>query len=313
MDDDVVVEFQHVNMRFGNLQALNDLSFSVKEGEIFGFIGPNGSGKTTTIRLMLDLYPRQSGTIEIFGLDPARALDRLGPRLGVVFDQHGLYEYLSAMEHLFFWGEIFGLEEAALASRSDFLLRAVGLMERRHHLVKTYSKGMRQRLALARALMNRPRLLILDEPFDGIDVETRHDLLEIIPRLAQEERMTIFLTSHNLHDIERLCHRVAIIKRGSVIACDTMDSLRQMAQKSRVLIVNFGDGITEKSVRAVIPEGDYLPEYKELRLCLDTQGTRFPADEIVRRLVQRGLPIKGVREEKLDLEDIYLKLTAEGE
>ena len=308
-----MIEFQNVNMRFGNLQALNNLSFLVKEGEIFGFIGPNGSGKTTTIRLMLDLYPRQSGKIRIFGLDPARDLARLGPRLGVVFDQHGLYEYLSAVEHLLFWGELFGLEKTTLISRSESLLRTVGLMERREDLVKTYSKGMRQRLALARALMHRPRLLILDEPFDGIDVETRHDLLQIIPRLAREERMTIFFTSHNLHDIERLCHRIAIIKHGMVVACDTADNLRQMARQSSVLIVNFGEGVTENEIRAVFPEGTYSSEHKELRLHLERQGARLSADEIMRKLVQRGLSIKSIREEKLTLEDIYLKLTAEEE
>lgn len=310
---DVVVEFQSVNMRFGNLQALNDLSFSVQKGEIFGFIGPNGSGKTTTIRLMLDLYPRQGGTIRIFGLDPACALDRLGPCLGVVFDQHGLYEHMSAKEHLFFWGEMFGQRGAALASQCSFLLQMVGLEKRQYDLVRTYSKGMRQRLALARALMNRPRFLILDEPFDGIDVETRHDLLTLIPRLARDETMTVFLTSHNLPDVERLCQRIAIIKRGAVIACDTTDNLRQMAEKSRTLIVTFDDRATEESVRAAIPEGEYVPECRELRLHLQSQGTRLSADEIVRRLVQRGLPVKAVREEKMDLEDIYLRLTVEEE
>lgn len=307
---DAIVEFAGVAKRFGAIQALKDLSFHVSEGEIFGFIGPNGSGKTTTTRLMLDLYRRDSGEIRLFGLDPAVAFGQIGPRVGVTFDQHALYESLSPEEHLMFWGRLLGQGGGELAERCRFLLEAVGLDGRRRDPVRTFSKGMRQRLAFARSLINRPRFVIMDEPFDGIDVETKRDLVSLLQAVVNEERMTAFLTSHNLVDVERLCHRVAIVKKGAVIACDTTENLRRIAQKRQVLVVTFAESEREEVVLSVAPEGTYNPETRELRV--EREPGAGTGDAVVRRFMDRNMPIKSFREEALSLEDIYLKLTGGG-
>jgi ABC-2 type transport system ATP-binding protein len=307
---DPLVSFEGVSKRFGSIQALDGLTFEAGEGEIFGFVGPNGCGKTTTTRLMLDLYRRDAGEIRIFGYDPAVDFARVGPQLGVTFDQHALYESLSAEEHLVFWGRMFGASGPELKERCRFLLEAVGLTTRRKSPARTFSKGMRQRLAFARSLINRPRLAIMDEPFDGIDVETKRDLVDLLHTVVREEGMTTFLTSHNLVDIERLCRRVAIVKHGQVIACDTTENLRAKTRKRQVLVVTLGEGADGDLVQAAVPEGLYDPETRCLRV--EYVPDSGPPDAVVRRLMERNLPVSSFREETLSLEDIYLSLTGGG-
>lgn len=305
-----VVSFDGVRKRFGAIQALDGLSFQVGEGEILGFVGPNGCGKTTTTRLMLDLYRRDAGEIRVFGYDPAVDFSRIGPQLGVTFDQHALYESLSAEEHLVFWGRMFGKGGPDLQRRCRFLLEAVGLAERKKGPARTFSKGMRQRLAFARSLINSPRFVIMDEPFDGIDVETKRDLVDLLHTVVREEGMTTFLTSHNLVDIERLCRRVAIVKRGVVVACDTTENLRAKTRKRQVLVVTMGEGADGDLVQAAAPDGFYDPETRRLRVEYVPDGG--PPDAVVRRLMERNQPVRSFHEETLSLEDIYLSLTGGG-
>jgi len=307
---DPVVTAQGVRKRFRSIQALDGISFEVPEGEIFGFVGPNGCGKTTTVRLMLDLYRRDAGEMRVFGLDPAVDFSRIGPRLGVILDQHALYDNLTPEEHLVFWGRMFGLSGTALRERTTYLLEAVGLGARRSSRARTLSKGMRQRLAFARSFVNRPRLVIMDEPFDGIDFDTKRHLIDFLRRTVEEEGMTTFITSHNLVDIERLCHRVAVVRRGVVVACDTMENLGRMTQKRRVLVVSLDKGLRSDLVASVVPEGVYDAEAGELRV--EAASNDEPPDALLRRLMDRNLTVRGFREEVATLEDVYLSLTGGG-
>lgn len=307
---DPVVTMRGVHKRFRSIQALDGVSFEVPEREIFGFVGPNGCGKTTTIRLMLDLYQRDAGEISIFGVDPAVAFSRIGPRLGVILDQHALYDNLTAEEHLVFWGRMYGLGGRDLRERSAFLLEAVGLGARRSSRARTFSKGMRQRLAFARCFINRPRLVIMDEPFDGIDFETKRHLIDFLQRTVEEEGMTTFITSHNLVDIERLCDRVAVVRRGVVVACDTTENLGRMTQKRRVLVVALDKGLPSELVASIVPEGAYDPEAGELRV--EAGSNDSPPDALLRRLMDRNVTVRGFHDEVATLEDIYLSLTGGG-
>jgi len=307
---DPAVSVQGVSKRFRKIRALNSLTFEVQEGEIFGFVGPNGCGKTTTTRLMLDLYRRDAGEIRVFGLDPAVSFGQIGPRLGVIFDQHALYDNLTAEEHLVFWGRLYGASGRKLNQRCDFLLEAVGLGARRTSLVRTFSKGMRQRLTFARCLISRPRLVIMDEPFDGIDFETKRHLVELLRSTVDEEGMTTFITSHNLVDIERLCQRVAVVRQGALVACDSTENLRKMTQKRQVLVITLGEGTRPEDIDSIVPEGTYDPEARELRV--ELAAGNGPPDAVVRRLMDRSISVRSFREDSATLEDIYLSLTGGG-
>jgi ABC-2 type transport system ATP-binding protein len=302
-----IVVLEKVSMKFKNIEALNELSFSIGQGEVFGFIGPNGSGKTTTIRLMLDLYPRQAGTILIFGEDPSKNFPNVGSKIGVVFDSQCLYENLSAEEHLVFWGKMLGQRGSNLEVKCKNILQLVGLEQDKTRLIKTYSKGMRQKLAIARAIMNEPQLLILDEPFDGIDIETRHELLTLIPNLVSQLQTSIFITSHNLYDIERLCNRIAIIKKGNLVACDTLVNLWRLTNRCQKVVISLGGQTDVNVLQKIIPEGIFDDQRNELLLKLEEPMESI--NDYVKKLIDSNIPIISIARENYNLEDIYLDLT----
>lgn len=305
---EICLEFQDVEKRFGSVQALKRVSFNVSKGEIFGFIGPNGSGKTTAIRIVLDYLRPDSGVVRVFGHDPAVKFSSIGPRVGVMLEQPGLHDYLTAEEYLEFYAGLFDLSKPEAATRCHKLLQMMGLSDRAGDLLRTYSKGMRQRVAFARALLNQPRLLILDEPFDGIDAETRRDLLHLIPRVAGEQGTAVLLTSHNLAEVEQVCHRVAVVKEGRILACDRTDTLRRSVQKQTILVVRFSRSVPDEEIRRIFPNAQYVLEGDEMKVEMTERG--MSRDEVLRQLLDNGVSVAGLREEEMTLEDVYFTLTS---
>ena len=235
-----ILEARNLVKKFGDLTAVNDVSFAIEEGEVFGLLGPNGAGKSTTIAMLSGLFPPTNGSARIGGLDVERDLARVKQIIGVVPQDLALYPTLNARENVGFFGELYGLRGKALRERVEEVLGYVGMLERAKDRVQTYSGGMKRRVNLAAGLVNHPRLLFLDEPTVGVDPQSRNHIFESVQRLNREQGMSILYTTHYMEEAERLCHRVGIIDRGKLIALDT----------PRRLIDSLGGGILQLGLAA---------------------------------------------------------------
>lgn len=305
-----LVEFHDVWKKFGQVDALRGITFELKAGEVFGFIGPNGSGKTTTIRTLLGFYQPHKGAVRVFGRDPASQFAEIGPSVSVMLEQPGLYDHLTAAEYLEFYAGVFGVPPSQFADRGRELLRLVGLEDRAGHLLGTFSKGMRQRVSLARCLINQARLLVLDEPFDGIDVETRRHILDLLPSLARNDGATIFVTSHNLPEVEQISDRIAVVKKGRIVGLDRPEVLRRQLARKNVLVIKLGGALHNGDINKVLPQCTYDSNRLELRIELG-QAELTP-DQVLKKLVDRGISVAAMTEEVSTLEDVYFALTSAG-
>jgi ABC-2 type transport system ATP-binding protein len=215
--DEPVIRVDGLTKRYGNVVAVDGLSFEVPPGSVFGFLGPNGAGKTTTINLLLGLIEPSGGTASVLGFNTGTAADQIRARVGAMLDEHGLYEHLSAYENLDFYGRVGRMPADQRESRITRALEDIDLWDRRHDRAGDWSKGMQQRQALARALLHDPQLLFLDEPTAGLDVVSAREVRAQLVDLASQGR-TIFLTTHNMAEAEELCARVAVISEGRLLA-----------------------------------------------------------------------------------------------
>ena len=222
---DIAISTEKLTRCFGALTAVNGMDLQVESGQFFGFLGPNGAGKSTTIKMLTGLLAPSSGRISLLGLDFAQNLVELKRQIGVVPEGMGLFERLSAPEYLEFVGRMYGLDKATTRKRSEELLEFMQLADRSRTMIADYSHGMQKKLALAAAVIHGPRILFLDEPFEGVDALAAGALKELLARMT-ERGVTIFLTSHVLEIVERLCSHVAIIKKGELVAQGSMEQLR---------------------------------------------------------------------------------------
>jgi ABC-2 type transport system ATP-binding protein len=222
---DTILEATDLIKKFGDFVAVNQVSFTMQAGEIFGLLGPNGAGKSTTISMLTCLYPPTSGSMHIFGHDVVQEASKVKKLIGVVPQDIALYPTLSARDNLRFFGEMYGLKGRDLKDRIETVISYVAMAERARDPIKTYSGGMKRRINLAAGLINNPKLLFLDEPTVGVDPQSRNHIFESVERLNKEQGLSILYTTHYMEEAERLCHRVAIIDRGQVIAMDTPKNL----------------------------------------------------------------------------------------
>jgi len=236
--------------KFGDMEAVRDISFEVGEGEIFAFLGPNGAGKTTTIKMLTTLLRPTSGKVEIDGLDPVTHHNEVRQRFGIVFQDPSVDDELTAYENLDFHGVLYKVPRKARVERIRRLLDLFELWDRRNDLVKNFSGGMRRRLEIARGLLHTPRIMFLDEPTLGLDPQTRNQLWTHIKKLNDEERVTVFLTTHYMEEAERVAHRIAIIDHGRIVAQGTPDALKQQTNSAtleQAFLALTGSSIREES------------------------------------------------------------------
>jgi ABC-2 type transport system ATP-binding protein len=219
------IEVQNLSHTYGDRVALDGLSLRVEAGEVFGLLGPNGSGKTTLFRILSTLIPAPPGAVRIFDLDSASNRDAIRRLIGVVFQSPSLDKQLSARENLQYHGQLYGLRGAELRSRVDEALEAFNLRDRAGDRVSGFSGGMRRRVEVAKGLLHRPRLLLMDEPSTGLDPAARIDLWQIIRDVSRRQGVTVLLTTHLMEEADR-CDRLAILAQGKLLACDTPDSLK---------------------------------------------------------------------------------------
>ena len=285
MTEDAIIA-EELTYRYEDLTAVDHISFRVAQGEILGFLGPNGAGKTTAVKMLTGQLRPKSGRATLLGLDVTTDTQKVQAQIGVCFEQTNLYEQMSAEENLKLFARLFGRGEAGVSG----LLEKVGLGTRARDRVAEYSKGMKQRLMIARALVNQPRILFLDEPTEGLDPVSA----EAIRNLVLEERdrgATIFLTTHDMMEADRLCHRVAFINEGKIITLDTPHALKQRYGKRRI--------------RAQVRGMDSQLESREI--LMDTPETA----RAVRELFSRE-EVVTIHSEEASLEDIFIRVTGRG-
>ncbi len=305
---DIAIRTEHLTRDFDSVRAVDDVSFEVPAGVIFGFLGPNGSGKTTTIRLLLGLLEPTTGRAEVLGFDTRTRAGDIRARTGALLEHSGLYERLSARDNLEFYGRVWHMPAAERRARVEGMLRHIGLWERRGEKVGTWSRGMKQKLAVARTLLHRPPLIFLDEPTAGLDPVAASALRDDLLALAGREGVTVFLTTHNLVEAERLCALVGVIRNGRLLAVGPPDQLRARAGGPQLDIVGRGFDPALAALR-------YRPEVADAKLrnghlTVDLRGD-VPAAPLVRLLVEHGAEIEEVRRGAATLEEAFLTLMQE--
>ena len=311
MEMAVSIETTNITRRFDSFLAVDRLSFRVAEGEVFGILGPNGAGKTTTIRILACLISPSTGSATVAGHDIVSNAQRIREVVGILTENPSLYERLTAYENMNFFAEAYNLSNAQeRKSRIKVLLDFFNLWERKDDKVSKFSKGMKQKLAIARALVHDPPVLFLDEPTAGLDPEAAKGIRELVENLSKHEKHTIVLSTHHLEDAERLCSRVMIINRGRSVFVGTPDELRNSALHSPVLRITFAE-LNQNIVDTV----SNLPGVKEVKIEGSRNGllvTLNDADrltpEVVRNAVQAGGMILSVNVLRPTLEEAYLKL-----
>lgn len=303
-----VIRTEDLTRDFNANRAVSSLSIQVPRGTIFGFLGPNGSGKTTTIRMLLGLLEPTAGRAEVLGFDVRTQNGEIRKRSGALLEHHGLYERFRAIDNLDYYGRIWGLPAEKRRARVQALLEKLGLWERRNEFVGKWSRGMKQKLAIARAMLHRPELIFLDEPTAGLDPVAAAALRDDLAALASREGVTVFLTTHNLTEAEKLCATVAVIRRGRLLAVGSPDELRSRNGPLRAEITGSGFEQALDSIRAR-PEV-MAAAVSNGRLSMDLASGSEVAP-IVSLLVRAGAAIEEVRKGAASLEEVFLTLMEE--
>ncbi len=302
------ITLTNLTRRFGNLVAVNDVTLSVEEGEIFGLLGPNGAGKTTIINMLTTLLLPSSGTATIEGHDIARDPEAVRRSIGIIFQDPSLDIGLTGRENLDFHAMMYGIDAAERKKRIGEVLEVVGLTEKAGELVENFSGGMKRRLEIARGLIHYPRVLFLDEPTLGLDAQTRRKIWSHIRDLNRQYAMTIILTTHYMEEADFLCHRIAIIDHGKIVALDTPAGLKQILKGDVITLGVDGDAA------ALVPplkEKPWITDITHvngnLTVTASEGETRIP--DIFGLALGAGVTITSVSLRKPSLEDVFLHLT----
>jgi ABC-2 type transport system ATP-binding protein len=303
----IAIRIDKLYRTFGAITAVDRLTLEIPQGVVFGFLGPNGAGKTTTIRLLLGLLEATSGRVDVLGFDPRYQGDEIRQRSGALLEQPGIYDRLSAEANLNFYAHVWRLSSRERIARVKELLVKFGLWDRRKESRELWSTGMRQKLAVARALLHRPALLFLDEPTSGLDPLAAHELGDDLVRLAASEGVSIVLTTHDLGEAERLCEHVAVMRNGRLLATGTPAELRALVG-GRALVVGrgFDDSILrllrlQPEVASVELDGD------RLEISLRKDCSLAP---LVTLLARAGADIEEVRRSTVTLEEAFVQLVS---
>jgi len=301
-----MIETEQLTRKFGARTAVEGLTLRVNAGEILGFLGPNGAGKTTTIRMLAGIIAPTSGHAMVAGIRPDQEPERLHEVIGLLPEAPGFYERLSARRNLQYFAGFYSNRD--VATQAEKYLALMGIQDRRDDRVASFSKGMKQRLALARALLHEPKVLFLDEPTAGLDPEVAREFRDLIVDLSVEGH-TIFLSTHNLAEAEQLSQRIAVV-RTQLIALDTPETLRQRQFKRSIVVQleSVSDNLLEAVRDFPFVQG---VQRRENRLAVVLSDPDHDRPELVQHLVESGARILEITEEKRSLEEVYLSLVQE--
>ena len=303
-----VISLEHVNKELSGRQILKDVTLAVKQGDIFGYLGPNGAGKTTTIRIILGLMRATTGKVSVLGQDVL--VDKTRRKMGFVLEADGLYDNMTAYDNLVYYAGLYDVAQPA--QKVGEVLKLVGLADRARDKVGTYSKGMRQRLALARAMAPDPELLVLDEPTAGVDPTGQIEIRQLMLDLIHKHGKTILLSSHNLDEVQRVCDRIALIHKGQIRLYGELEKLQREMGRGGLLIET-----AEPVASPIIAEinglaGVSVMEQKDRNLTLST-GPNVDISVIVPLLTSRGVKILQFKKQEASLEEMFTTIVKEAE
>jgi ABC-2 type transport system ATP-binding protein len=308
MRGDPIIEVRNLVKRYGELTAVDSVSFEVKGGEIFGLLGPNGAGKTTTIAILSSLIPPTSGTALVAGIDVTRDSLAARSKIGVVPQEIALYPSLSARENRTFWGRMYGVPSEALPRRIDEILETVGLQERAGGRLDTFSGGMKRRVNIAAGLLHRPEVLFLDEPTVGIDPQTRRNILDLVKDL-NARGLSVLYTTHYLEEAEFLCERIGIMDEGKMIATGTRRELTAGIGMSETITI-AADGLRDDLSRWIGALKDVeAVSLLEREVTVNAKAGSNLLPTLVERLSTEGVKIHSIDVSAPNLESVFLHLT----
>lgn len=293
------IEIKHLDKVYeGKIHAVNDISLTLAQGEIFGVLGPNGAGKTTLVKLLTGMLQATAGQASVLGFDPSVEPEKIHRIAGVMTEHAGMYDHLTGLENLLFYGELFGLDKKTRTDKAKKILNQLELADSMNQKLATYSTGMRQRLSLGRALVHDPKVLFLDEPTSGLDPESVLQVNQMIQDLARNRGITIFLCTHQLRYAQNLCTRFGLIAKGKLLAQGDLCELRQQAGFKDVL------QLTADNLNTALPFRKIADQQYEL-----TINSLAEIPDIITQLVQNGTKIYQVQQKEVSLEEIYFELT----
>ena len=304
----LAIDVKHLSKRFGDFHAVSDISFSVQDGETFGFLGPNGAGKTTTIRILTGISAPTEGTASIFGLDIVKDTITAKKLMGVVPETSNVYDDLSAWRNLMFSAELYCVSKNVRERKGQELLEMFGLWARKDDKARGYSKGMKRRLTLAMGLINEPRLLFLDEPTSGLDVQSNLIIRDVI-RDLNTRKVTVFLTTHNIEEANLVCDHVAIVNRGRIAAIDSPEKLKGTIQSVQSVEVAFDRPSAEvmETLRSMTQVSEVRKEGDKFRLYTEDPSTVMA--QLMEYSKGHDNRIVSMSTFGPSLEDVFIKLT----
>lgn len=297
---------------YGKLCALDHISMHIHDGDLYGFVGPNGAGKTTTLKILAGLILPDSGTVTMDGGNLFHHMQQKKSEIGYMPDFFGTYDNLKVIEYMRFFASIYDIGNYQANAVIEHLLKLFSLDDRKNQYVDTLSRGMKQKLCLARCLIHDPKLLLLDEPASGLDPASRYEVKEILKQLNQEGK-TLIISSHILSELAEMCTKISIIQNGKIIADNTVTEIMELQAASKPLIINVGSGIQRAA--DLIKRCDYIRHlsYTEHEIRASFSGTQQEAAQLLKQLIDSGIEIYGFRQEKTSLESLFIRLTGKKE
>ena len=304
-----MLEIRGLRKKYGNFQALDGLDLEIPKGELFGFVGPNGAGKTTTLKSVAGLLAPDEGEVRIDGVDAVRTNKALREKIGYVPDFFGVYDNLKVSEYMEFFASCYGLSGLMGRKRCEELLDQVKLSDRADFFVDSLSRGMKQRLCLARALIHDPGLLILDEPTSGMDPRTRMEFKEMLKELCAEGK-TILVSSHILSELSQMCTDIGIIDAGKIVLSGNMAEILQKVNDSNPLLIRIcGESRTAIGILKKDPRVQTIA-IRDEDIIVNFHGNRQAEAELLYSLMEAGIPVSGFIREQGDLESIFMQITS---
>lgn len=303
------VELKNITKRFDDKLAVDNVSLNIEKGELYGLIGPNGAGKTTLISMICGLTSIDSGEIKVSGYPVVKQALEAKKKIGLVPQDIALYESLSAIDNLQFWGRMYGLKGKLLKERMDEILETTELKDRAKEKVSHYSGGMKRRLNIACAVMHHPEIIIMDEPTVGIDPQSRNHILEFTRKLNRENGSTVIYTSHYMEEVEQLCTKVAIIDNGKIITSGTQDEIKKMVMNEEKIEINVSNYSPETGLKLNKLSEVRGVDYKDSKLIIIMKNSEANLQDIIKLLFIDNVKIRDISIKTPNLETVFLSLT----